>query len=67
MWAVEGTLYGELGLGFNGSIGIFGHAGVDAGILLCEIRYLDTASSQHLHTTITGDRERYKVVGKEER
>lgn len=51
----EGTLYGELGLRFNGGISIVRHAGVDAGILLCEIGDLKTASSQHLHTALTGD------------
>lgn len=52
---VEGTLYGELGLRFNGGVSIVRHAGVDAGVLLCEIGDLETSSSQHLHTTLTGD------------
>lgn len=58
MWVVGGTLYGELCLGFNGCVGIVCHAGVDSSILLCEIVDLDAASSQELHTTLTGDREK---------
>lgn len=50
----KSTLYCELGLGFNGGIRIFRHAGVGASILFCEIENLDTASSQDLHTTLTG-------------
>lgn len=57
MPCTEGTLYGELGLHFNGGICIVRHTGVDAGILLCEIGNLKTASSQHLRPALTGDRK----------
>lgn len=67
VWLVEGTLYCELGLGFNGGIGTVCHAGVDAGILFCEIGNLETAPSQQLHTTLTGDRSRERIVEKEVR
>lgn len=60
VWVDEGTLYCELGLRFYGGIRVVRHAGVDAGILLCEIGDLETASSQDLHTTLAapeGNRE----------
>ncbi len=50
-----GTLNGELGLRFNCSVAIVGHAGVDTSILLCEIGDLETASSQQLHMPVTED------------
>lgn len=58
---VEGTLYGELGLRFNGGVSIVRHAGVEAGVLLREIGDLETSSSQHLHATLTGDTKEQKL------
>lgn len=51
------TLYCELDLGFYGAVGILRYAGVDAGILLCEIGNLETATSYHLHTTLAENRK----------
>lgn len=59
MWIVEGTLYSEEGLCFNACVGIIHHAGIDAGILLCEIGDLETSSSQQLHTAVTRGKTEY--------
>ena len=57
-WVGEGTLYCELGLGFDGGVRVVPHAGVDAGVLLREIEDLETASRQDLQATLAGWRNR---------
>lgn len=59
----ERTLYGELGLCFDGGVGVAGRAGVDAAVLLCQVGDLEASSSHELQAAHAGSTERQSLRG----
>lgn len=59
----ERTLYGELGLCFDGGVGVAGRAGVDAAVLLCQVGDLEASSSHELQAAHAGSTEWQSLRG----